>query len=797
MKMLMSNQKSNVDDALHYLETGFSVIPVGRDKKPIVEWKEYQTRLATEEEVRQWWTKSPTASIGIVTGKVSGISVVDVDAKSDGLETLKTLNLPMTWIVKTGGGGWHYYYQYHPDAPQGTALYQGVDCRNDGGYVVAPPSVHASGQKYEWSFVDGDRAEFPIHLFTKNQIKKDWEKILQGTNEGGRNENATKVFGKLLRAFALNESASVWEIGVMWNQKNKPPLPEQELRAVFNSIQQAEKRSRIEKQNEKDEMKQRESQSSQLLKIIEQTDGLVLFQNEYHDPHVRLPIGNHLEIWPCRSKSFRRWANKIFWDSTSKAISSEALNTALSVLEGKACFDGEEYTLFNRVASQSDAIWYDMANPDWQVIKITVAGWEVVSAPPIIFRRYAHQQAQVAPAIGGDVKRLLSFVNIADVDNQLLLLVFLVACYIPDFPHPLLSVHGAQGSAKSMLSRILRKLIDPSSIEAATFPRDANELTQLFSHHWSLFFDNVSALSTDTSDTLCKAITGDGFSKRELYSDDDDVIYSFRRCIGINGINLAITKPDLLERSILLELERIEPDKRCSEQELWKNFEIERPIILGGVFNAVSKAMAIRDSIQLPQLPRMADFALWGRAIAEALGYGQEAFTRAYIKNISGQNEQVLSESLVASAVRSLLESIHQWEGTPSELLTLLTDIAKLNGVSVEKEKEWPKAANSLSRRLNELKTNLATDGIKLLHDNRNKKRIIILEKQVKNIVDTVTPLLEANSLFNNSDDVIGVNTITETIPSFFTHTVSQNNDINDDNDTLSITEGGDLPIGS
>jgi len=148
------------------------------------------------------------------------------------------------------------------------------------------------------------------------------------------------------------------------------------------------------------------------------------------------------------------------------------------------------------------------------------------------------------------------------------LLVYLVTCFIPDIPHPILIVYEDQGSAKSTLSKLLKRLIDPSVIEVSEFPRNTAELIQKLSHHWFVFFDNISHLSGSTSDILCKAVTEGGFSKRELYSDDEDIIYTFKRCVGLNGINLIATKPDLLDRSIIFEMERIPKDKRRLEKKL-------------------------------------------------------------------------------------------------------------------------------------------------------------------------------------------------------------------------------------
>jgi len=485
----------------------------------------------------------------------------------------------------------------------------------------------------------------------------------------------------------------------------------------------------------------RKSAGDRLVGIVENQVGLTLFHNELKDPYVQIPIAGHKEIWSCKSKMFKRWLAKVFRDLYQKTPASDAINTAITVLEGKASFDGPKHTLHNRIAWHRDSIWYDLADSDWRVIKITSDGWQIVTDSPILFRRFTHQHAQVEPARDGDVKTLLKFVNIQDEDQKILLLVWIVSCFIPDFPHPIPNFYGAQGSAKSLLCKLLRKIIDPSALEVASFPNDMNEFVQILAHHYCIFFDNVSRLPDQVSDTLCKAVTGDGFSKRELYSDDDDIIFAFKRCLGINGINLAAKNPDLLERSILFELERVPPEQRRQERELLQEFENERPQIVGGIFDAVAKAMQIKPSIRLDSLPRMADFVMWGCAIADALGYAKEQFLDAYYRDIKSQNEEVLYESLVATTVIQLMETNDEWEGSPSKLLEELTRVAGELGINASQEKEWPKAANVLSRRLNKLKTNLADVGIKVGDHVENKRRAIYLRKDVK-----ISPEKENNS---------------------------------------------------
>ncbi|KAA3659373.1 MAG: hypothetical protein DWQ10_08985, partial [Calditrichaeota bacterium] len=388
-------------------------------------------------------------------------------------------------------------------------------------------------------------------------------------------------------------------------------------------------------------------------------------------------------------------------------------------------------------AFQENELWYDLTDNRWRAVKVTANDWCIVDDPSVLFKRQEHQRSQCEPTPPGDIRKLLQFVNIKNKDQQLLLLVFLVSCFIPDFPHPVLAIYGQQGSAKSGLCRILKKLIDPSLLETPHFPQDLPGFVQLLEHHWALFFDNISTLPYWMSDTLCKAVTGDGFTKRKLFTNDKDIIYAFMRCIGLNGINQVINRPDLLERSILIELDRISEIERKPEKVLWQQFEQEKPAIMGGIFNTLVKTLHIMPTIKLQKYPRMADFAVWGCAIAQALGETKEAFLTAYANNMSRQNEQILSDSLIASILGRFIDREKQWSGTPTELLNALSYAAQEQGINTFREKSWPKAAHILVRRLNEFKTNLALDGIQIINEIRGKQRRITVNKIPGNGVES------------------------------------------------------------
>ena len=124
----------------------------------------------------------------------------------------------------------------------------------------------------------------------------------------------------------------------------------------------------------------------------------------------------------------------------------------------------------------------------------------------------------------------MNLLNIRDEHNRLLLKCYIIGLFIPEVPKPILMLHGEQGSAKSTLQELVKMLIDPSIIRTLAFPKDNNELVQKLSHNFISYFDNVSDIRDWISDQLCRAVTGSGFSKRQLYTDDDDIIYNFKRC---------------------------------------------------------------------------------------------------------------------------------------------------------------------------------------------------------------------------------------------------------------------------
>lgn len=474
--------------------------------------------------------------------------------------------------------------------------------------------------------------------------------------------------------------------------------------------------------------KPKRSQADRLVELVEAST-VELFHDQFAEPHARGQVAGHREIWRLGSKVKRcqRWLGSAMWEAERKVPGPQAITGALNVLEAKAGA-GPGIELHNRVAAHEGAIYYDMSDEKWRAVRVTAEGWEVVEDPPPLFRRYVHQLAQVDPDPTGDLTDLLGFVNLRDGADQLLLLVYVVSCLVPDYPHAIPVVVGPQGSAKTTLLRMVRKIIDPSVVEVMTFPYEKVELIQMLAHQWAPYFDNVSRLPLWLSDALCSASTGLGFPKRQLWTDEEDIIFRIKHCVGLTGINAAPTQSDLLDRCLFFKLPAIPEGERRTEKELWADFERGRAALVGGALNALSKAIAVLPSVTAPRVPRMADFARWGCAIAQGLGSSEAEFMAAYDADISKRHSEAVSASPVGELVVALVEERAVWQGTPSELLHTLSDLAMDHQVST-KEKSWPKVAHVLTRRLNEIAPNLEAMGIRVTVTHERWRRVVRLEK--------------------------------------------------------------------
>jgi hypothetical protein len=270
-----------------------------------------------------------------------------------------------------------------------------------------------------------------------------------------------------------------------------------------------------------------------------------------------LDINGHRETWPIRNKGFRRWLARRFFEETGGAPSSEGLHPALNVIEAKAHFDGPERLVHIRVGGLDGRLYLDLGDKTWRAVEIDATGWRVTDNPPVRFRRASGVKPMPIPVRGGSVAALRSFLNVQTDADFVLVVAWALACLRNRGPYPVIVLSGEQGSAKSTFSAILRALLDPNTAPLRASPREDRDLFIAASNGHVLAFDNVSGLPAWISDTLCRLATGGGFAVRQLYSDQDEVLFDAARPVILNGIEDIVTRPDLADRSVFLTLEPI------------------------------------------------------------------------------------------------------------------------------------------------------------------------------------------------------------------------------------------------
>jgi len=748
------SSNSNLKAALDYTGRGWPVLPVwwiqeGRcacgnadcqhpGKHPLGKLAPKGRNSATTDPqiIKKWWRQFPTANIGVLTGPESGLVVGDVDPRHGGIESCKRVgrlgNFPYTPMARTGGDGDHILMQ-HPGAgrkikSRSLPGYPGIDIKGDGGYIVVAPSNHISGKNYSWA-IDPDTplAKIPDWLMPLLQDdappRQSAKRVERKIPERKRSSTLTSLAGSMRRRGMLQEAIEAALL--VENRRCDPPLPEAEVLSIAKSI------SRYEPKPEGGQ----EPKLTQVDILLTLAAAAELFHTPDDEGYARVPVNGHTESWSIRSMGFRHWLTHAFYKKAGKGCHGEALQTALQLLEAKAQFDGPERPVWVRVAEHEGNIYIDLGNPVWEAIEITPRGWRVVAAPPVCFRRSKSMLPLPNPERGGNVKELRNFLNVASDYDFYLMVAGLLAEMRAQGPYPITVLNGGEGTAKSTMARVNRSLTDPNTSPLRSAPRDESALMIAATNSWVLAYDNLSGIPKWLSDAYCRLSTGGGISGRELYTDKGENILDATRPVILNGIDSLTERQDLASRALIFNLPRISKKDRRAEKEFWAAFEKARPRIIGALLDAVSVGLKNLESVRLPFLPRMADFALWIVACEPALPWPSGSFMAAYASNRQEAIELSLEADVVAMAVRAYMADKDEWSGAPSELHGVLENHVQEN---IRKNNAWPRAAHRLSNRLKRAATFLREVGVEIEFSKSGTRKITITRQGKKSSVQSV-----------------------------------------------------------
>jgi hypothetical protein len=508
-----------------------------------------------------------------------------------------------------------------------------------------------------------------------------------------------------------------------------------------------------------EELQESSERSTMERLIMYARSGATFFHNAAKEGFASVVKDSHRENYEISSPRFKLWVRHEFWRREKERLEAAALEVeralhegevkadmpavvrdrdladAIRQLESIALFEGRQEEVHIRTAGHDGKVYIDMGDDAWRAIEVSPEGWRIVEGEeiPVRFIRPKGLLALPEPAPRGEgcLDKLLSLLNLGEGEdakrNRILILAWLSHAYLPTGPYPVLTLTGPQGAAKSHALRILRNLVDPSVAPGSTKPRSEHDAYIDASANWVIAYDNLPTVPAWLSNVLCDIATGGGFRTRTLYTNRDQEIFQDKRPIILAGIGSVATRSDLLDRAAIVNLPRIDPKARRKEATISRMLEEAQPQILSAILDAVAVGLAKKEDVVLEELPRMADFAVWGIATEEALGAAPGEFMAAYTESRQDASDTALEAWALSD---TFIEFAHQfagvenaWEGTATALLGRLN--AYVEDEDVKRAKEWPKSASTLGAQINALVPDLLEVGINVTSGRTNKKRML------------------------------------------------------------------------
>jgi hypothetical protein len=528
--------------------------------------------------------------------------------------------------------------------------------------------------------------------------------VINAGKKGKRNDTLYRHACRL-RQQGLDKAAILAELKKVNAERCRPPLSDKELETIAGSAAKHEAGHRI-------------AGKSHATKLINLTLSAKaeLFVTPEGDPYVTVPVGNHYETFWLGGNGFKAWVAHEYYVRTKAGVSGGAVADASMALQGSARASGTVLPVYTRVAGLADAVYLDLGRPDHQVLHVDATGWRVTTSPPHV--RFIRRKGMLAlpdPQPGGSLMDLLPTVLNLSGDNLMLVTGWLVQALRGLKPYPTLNFNGEHGTGKTLGSRLVRNIIDPSVAEMSSAPREPRDLMVTARNSHVIGFDNLSEIPPWLSDNLCSLATGAGFRVRANYTDDTEIIFSEARPILFNGIGDLVYRPDLMDRSITVEFETLTDEKRRTEREVYDAFAAAHPFLLGSLASAL--VQALREPVTLTSMPRMADFVTTEESAAPALGWEAAKFSKVYKANRQQSDDALLDGNPLWSALQRLLDDYGELQDDGSRQVRKSTDellklILGYVGDDRDQRKRLPQTGKGLNNAFKRLAPLLRHEGI-------------------------------------------------------------------------------------
>ena len=426
-----------------------------------------------------------------------------------------------------------------------------------------------------------------------------------------------------------------------------------------------------------------------------------------------------LSVTPGGHCDFRGWFTAFCVDTAGHLPNGDLFAAAQTYMSHWVRSKGAKVKDYIRVGGKLGDLYIDIGNDANDAWHISASGITRVPGGPTHIRmlRGAGMLPLVEPDLSvpaSEFPALLKQFVAADDDTLMLLIAWLLGCLRPEGPYPVLTISGEQGSGKSTILRLMRRIIDPHALDMRTPPEDQRDLQAMVRNSFVLAFDNVSHISNKMSDALCVISTGTGAQGgRALYTNAEESAVRVCRPVAMNGIPDVVERGDLVDRSIHVHLPRIDPRQRRDDSEFWDAFHANHAKLLGSLMNAALIATQNYGNVVLAEKPRMSAFAVWAVAAEHAFGWQPGRLMEVYKRNRSAAESQMLEFHGLASAMLRMMEKQKEFSGTYSDLIGQLE-------MNIGPRERLPQTSHSFAAELRRIRPALERAGLRFYSAGRS-----------------------------------------------------------------------------
>lgn len=397
----------------------------------------------------------------------------------------------------------------------------------------------------------------------------------------------------------------------------------------------------------------------------------------------KTPTGSLNFFRALGDSSTAEYISDLIFDEFGKYPSEASLKRIINMLSHQTRKNGKQKNVHHRVANTAKSIYVDMGNRS--ITRITPKSVLSVGKAPIKFAVHTSLGVMPIPDMeNGDFSLLKKYIPVKSGEFKLIL-VFIFNCFFTDTHYVMLVLTGPAGSAKSFITKVLKAIIDPSDITLRNPFKNTEDLVLAALHCHLIDVNNCSKFSDAIQDALCTTLTGGVSTTRTKYTNKGETAIHTHNPLIANGIGSFVTRDDLVERALLIYLNKLSETNIApiGEKQLTSEFNADLPRIMGGIFNALKAILLVRQTFETDEkLMRMCDFHILGLVAEKALNWKSGSFTRAYKANIaSAQNDSLESNEVAQALIKQQCLNDTAFEGTYKQLRDKLLIVGNIKPI--------------------------------------------------------------------------------------------------------------------